>query len=83
MADMPPMDRSIAASRASGLKPAPHACRWGDATLYQQFPEWVHAWDAPWTCRHPAHSGPLETTDTCAACRDWRPRERPDDRRRV
>jgi hypothetical protein len=75
MAEMPPMDRSIgaAANLASGSKRTPQACRWGDATLYQPFPEWLSAWDAPWTCCHPAHSGPLETVDTCTTCPDWRP----------
>ena len=57
---------------------ATHACRWGDSTLNMAFPEWLSAWDTPWTCRHPGHPGPLETVDTCATCPDWRPRERPD-----
>lgn len=75
MADMPPMDRSIgaAASPASGSKRTPQSCRWGDATLYQAYPEWLSAWDDPWTCCHPAHSGPLETVETCSTCPDWRP----------
>jgi hypothetical protein len=73
MADMPPMDRSIgaAANLASG-KHTPQACCWGDSTLYQPFPEWLSAWHSPWTCRHPAHTGPLETVDTCATCPDWK-----------
>jgi hypothetical protein len=78
------MDRSTAAAnRVSDATPSPNACRWGDATLYQQFPEWVNAWDAPWTCRHPAHTGPLETAVICATCQDWKPRQRPDDHRRA
>ena len=69
-----PMDRSIgaAAHLASGPKRAPQTCRWGDATLFQPFPEWLSACDTPWTCHHPAHPGPLETVDTCTACRDWK-----------
>lgn len=71
-----------AANAAAGSRRAPQACRWGAATLYQQFPEWVSAWDAPWTCRHPAHTGPLETIAICATCADWAPGPRPDDGRR-
>lgn len=72
-----PMDRSTGASlrNASTPRQAPQACRWGDATLYTTFPEWLNAWEAPWTCRHPAHAGPLETVETCAVCSDWQPRE--------
>jgi len=75
MADTPPMDPTIGAavSSASRTKRIPQACRWGEVTLYQPFPEWLSAWDDPWTCCHPAHSGPLETSDICATCRDWRP----------
>ena len=75
MAGPPPMDRSIgaAANPAPVAKRTPQACRWGDATLDRPFPEWLSAWDDPWTCRHPAHSGPLETVDTCLTCPDWRP----------
>ena len=74
MAETPPMDRSIGATAnlASGSKRTPQACRWGDSTLYRPFPEWLGAWDAPWTCRHPAHSGPLDTVDTCTTCPDWK-----------
>ena len=53
----------------------PQDCRWGDSTLYTAYPEWLSAWDAPWTCRHAAHAGPLETAETCATCPDWRPRD--------
>ena len=74
MADSP-MDRSITATNvASGPRHTPQACRWGAPTLTLRFPEWVSAWDAPWTCRHPAHSGPLETAETCATCPEWNSR---------
>jgi hypothetical protein len=71
------MDRSTATAHGDAAKyeRTPQACRWGDSTLYTPFPEWLSAWDAPWACRHPAHKGPLETTETCAACPDWRPRD--------
>jgi hypothetical protein len=73
-----PMDRSIGAAgrNASQAVRTPQSCRWGDATLYTAFPQWLTAWDAPWTCTHPAHPGPLDSTETCGSCRDWRPRER-------
>jgi hypothetical protein len=61
---------------------APQTCRWGDSTLYMAFPEWLSAWDSPWTCCHPAHKGPLETVDTCLTCPDWRREERSAERRR-
>jgi hypothetical protein len=69
-----PMDRltGAAAHLPAELQRTPQACRWGDSTLYQPFPEWLSAWDAPWTCRHPAHKGPLQTVDTCLTCPDWR-----------
>jgi hypothetical protein len=82
-----PMDPSTRAaanlSNVSEPRRAPQTCRWGDSTLYMAFPEWLSAWDAPWTCRHPAHTGPLETVDTCITCPDWRSGERPNDRRRT
>jgi len=76
MADRP-MDRSIGAANrnAANYVRTPQACRWGDSTLYTAFPEWLSAWDAPWSCRHPAHEGPLETVETCTKCPDWRPRD--------
>jgi hypothetical protein len=79
MAHTPMDDPSVGA--ASHLTHVPesgrtaHACRWGYATLYLAFPDWLNAWDTPWSCRHPSHSGPLETVDTCATCPDWTPKE--------
>jgi hypothetical protein len=72
-----PMDWSTGAPlrNASAPRLTPQACRWGESTLNTTFPEWLSAWDAPWSCRHPAHTGPLETIETCATCPDWRPRE--------
>src|SRR5262249_42302957 len=63
-----PMDPSTGGAAAHltnvpTLRHSPQACRWGDSTLYMAFPEWLGAWDTPWTCRHPAHAGPLETVD--------------------
>ena len=61
-----PMDRSTGAGSRHAPQPVrtPQSCRWGAPTLYTAFPEWLSAWDAPWTCRHSAHPGPLETVET-------------------
>ena len=75
--DKTPMDRSTGAPlhvAAPSPRHAPQACHWGDSTLDKTFPAWLNAWEWPWTCCHPAHAGPLETVETCAACPDWRPR---------
>jgi len=82
-----PMDATTGAADTPGQAPRPRrnpqSCRWGESTLYQTFPEWLSAWDSPWSCRHPVHTGPLETVDTCTACRDFRPRDPPDPHRRA
>jgi hypothetical protein len=61
-----------------GQKPrrTPQSCRWGQSTLYLTYPDWLLAWDTPWTCNHPDHKGPLETVETCATCPHWAPAER-------
>ena len=56
---------------ASRTKRTPQSCRWGQVTLFLAHPEWLCAWDSPWSCSHPAHAGPLEATDTCTTCPDW------------
>ena len=63
-------------SDAVRATPTPHSCRWGRVTLFLAFPEWLSAWDSPWTCCHPDHKGPLETVDTCLTCPEWTPLER-------
>ena len=64
-----------------GSTGTPHSCRWAEVTLFLSYPEWLGAWDTPWSCRHPAHKGPLETVDTCASCPDWCRHGDPGDRR--
>jgi hypothetical protein len=54
----------------------PQSCRWGQSTLYLTYPDWLLAWDMPWTCSHPAHKGPLETVETCTTCPHWTPADR-------
>ena len=69
------MDASTGASEtqnsASRPKRTPQSCRWGQVTLFLAHPDWLCAWDSPWSCSHPAHAGPLEVTDTCTTCPDW------------
>jgi hypothetical protein len=76
--DRKPMDSLTGAagttsSHASSLTNGPQSCRWGQPTLFLDYPVWLYAWDSPWTCGHPAHPGPLETAETCASCRHWTP----------
>jgi hypothetical protein len=80
------MDQSTGAAahannptNASRSRRTPQTCRWSESTLYMPFPEWLDAWDSPWSCRHSAHPGPLETVDTCATCPDWKPQVGPND----
>jgi hypothetical protein len=58
-------------SNAPTPRRTPQSCRWGASTLYLAFPDWLNAWDSPWSCRHPLHTGPLETVDTCTTCPEW------------
>jgi len=74
-----PMDEMTGAaetcSHAIRPKRLPQCCRWGQSTLFLPYPEWLSAWDSPWSCRHPAHKGPLETVDICTTCPDCIPIE--------
>lgn len=58
-------------SNPPAVRREPQSCSWGIPTLYLDFPAWLSAWDAPWTCRHPAHAGPIETTEFCTTCPHW------------
>jgi hypothetical protein len=62
-------------SNASVPRRTPQSCFWGRSTLYLAYPAWLDAWDSPWSCCHPAHTGPLETVETCVACPHWYRRE--------
>jgi len=58
---------------ASPRRHSPQFCKWGEPTLFLAHPLWLSAWDSPWSCSHPLHTGPLEATDTCMTCPDWAP----------
>ena len=57
----------------------PQSCCWGQVTLFLPFPDWLSAWDTPWSCAHAAHPGPLEATDICITCPHWTLRAGSDD----
>ena len=79
-----PMDATTGAAEtlrnAVGVRRAPQSCRWGETTLFLAYPDWLSAWDSPWSCSHPSHKGPLETAESCATCPDWTRGERSRDR---
>jgi len=45
-----------------------------DQTLDLPLPDWLEAWNAPWTCHRDPQARPLLTTDECATCARWQPR---------
>ena len=51
-----------------------HDCRWGEQTIDLPWPEWLDAWDAPWTCCRDPKPRRLLTTDECANCPRWESR---------
>jgi hypothetical protein len=69
--------------KLSPPKHTPQSCHWGQPTLFLAFPEWLGAWDVPWTCCHPARSGPLETIAVCTTCPLWNPLEAGGEARRL
>jgi hypothetical protein len=48
-----------------------HDCRWVEQTLNLPLPDWLDAWDAPWTCQRDPQPRRLLTTDECATCPRW------------
>ena len=79
-----PMETTAGASNtlsnAVGPRRTPQSCACGQTTLFLAYPEWLSAWDSPWSCSHPAHTGPLETVESCTTCPEWTQRERSRDR---
>jgi len=41
-------------------------------------PYWLSATDAPWCCWNDQQIIPLDSTEICAACPMWKPREESD-----
>ncbi len=57
--------------------PRRHAanCRWATPTLFLRPPLWFEAERAPWTCLRDKRPRVLTTTEACAACPRWEPRD--------
>jgi hypothetical protein len=50
-------------------------CRWAEPTLYQPNPQWLEAWDYPWSCRRTGGAIRLiEDTTVCETCNRWKER---------
>lgn len=49
-------------------------CRWAESTLFLSAPEWLQAWDYPWSCRASGGFRPVADTRVCATCERWQPR---------
>jgi hypothetical protein len=49
-------------------------CRWAESTLFLSAPEWLQAWDYPWSCRSTGSFRPITDTRTCQTCERWQPR---------
>jgi hypothetical protein len=52
-------------------------CRWAAPTLFLPLPDWLDAWDRPWSCRRDGPSRQLETTECCVTCPRWEERAQP------
>ena len=57
------------------MRHTPQSCHWSVPTLLMPRPYWLLAWDTPWTCWNDRAIWVLESTDTCANCPLWKPRE--------
>jgi hypothetical protein len=53
------------------------SCRWAEMTLLQRYPIWFSSEACPWCCRRTVPPRPLETTEACATCAHWQPRNSP------
>lgn len=56
-----------------------HACHWSVPTLFMPSPYWLFAWETPWCCWNEHEIVVLSTTDGCAECPLWKPRDGPQD----
>ena len=52
------------------------SCAWAVPTLNLSAPLWLDAWDRPWACLREGEPHPIETTEACATCPRWEPREK-------
>lgn len=52
-------------------------CRWAIPTLDLPLPNWLEAWDRPWSCRGDGMLKTLESTHECRTCPRWEARTEP------
>jgi len=52
----------------------PQSCHWSVPTLFMPQPYWLSAYDVPWCCWNHREIVLLHSTDVCAACQLWKPR---------
>jgi len=85
MSRIRPLDAGRRQAREGGGGTTPQAgkadrhagtCRWGMPTLFLPAPYWWDAEDRPWACVRDGTPRVLETTEACADCPYWEPRER-------
>jgi hypothetical protein len=75
-----PTDVPTPISNVSGraaTRMAHHAsnCRWAVPTIFLPAPYWWEAEDRPWACVRDGTPRVMETTEECADCPFWEPRE--------
>jgi hypothetical protein len=51
------------------------SCGWAMPTLFLPAPFWFEAESCPWTCMRDSVPRVLSTTDRCATCLYWKPRQ--------
>lgn len=50
-------------------------CRWAESTLFLAAPQWLDAWEFPWSCRSTGTFQPVADTRACCACDRWESRD--------
>lgn len=49
-------------------------CRWAESTLFLAAPQWLEAWEYPWSCRSSGSFHPIADTRQCRVCDRWQAR---------
>jgi hypothetical protein len=50
-------------------------CRWAEQTLQLAAPQWLDAWEFPWSCRASGGFRPIADTRVCLNCQRWLPKD--------
>jgi hypothetical protein len=53
-----------------------HRCRWAEPTLHLAAPQWLDAWEFPWSCHSWGTVRPIADTRICVECGRWVPCDR-------